>query len=205
MQCVNLKWLSVKQNKLQSLKEAHNYFLEYISKAYQALTDPISRENFEKYGHHDRRQGLQMGIALPKFLLNIDGTSGAVNLLGIVGICIIMPLVMAVMYLSRSSKYNGKLEKNEASTSGTRTPSLNKRWVWGRGEKMFLGTHVQGKIPEVYGQQVSSKRTVALNVIKEAQNLRGTFRVILEIWLGVDMIKKSINILGLSLNNVSLG
>ncbi|KAI3518205.1 hypothetical protein L1887_06694 [Cichorium endivia] len=87
--------------------EAHNYFVEYISKAYQALTDPISRENFEKYGHPDGRQGLQMGIALPQFLLNIDGTSGAVNLLGIVGICIILPLVMAVMYLSRSSKYTG--------------------------------------------------------------------------------------------------
>lgn len=87
--------------------EAHNYFVEYISKAYQALTDPTSRENFEKYGHPDGRQGLQMGIALPQFLLNIDGTSGAVNLLGIVGICIILPLVMAVMYLSRSSKYTG--------------------------------------------------------------------------------------------------
>jgi preprotein translocase subunit Sec63 len=36
--------------------EAHNYFVEYISKAYQALTDPISRENFEKYGHPDGRQ-----------------------------------------------------------------------------------------------------------------------------------------------------
>ncbi|KAL8245871.1 hypothetical protein R6Q59_007087 [Mikania micrantha] len=87
--------------------DAHNYFVEYISKAYQALTDPISRENFEKYGHPDGRQGLQMGIALPQFLLNIDGTSGAVNLLGIVGICIILPLVMAVMYLSVSSKYTG--------------------------------------------------------------------------------------------------
>ncbi|XP_024981560.1 dnaJ protein ERDJ2-like isoform X2 [Cynara cardunculus var. scolymus] len=87
--------------------EAHNYFVEYISKAYQALTDPTSRENFEKYGHPDGRQGLQMGIALPQFLLNIDGTSGAVNLLGIVGICIILPLVMAVMYLSRSAKYTG--------------------------------------------------------------------------------------------------
>ncbi|KAI3797614.1 hypothetical protein L1987_32874 [Smallanthus sonchifolius] len=87
--------------------KAHNYFVEYISKAYQALTDPISRENFKKYGHPDGRQGLQMGIALPQFLLNIDGTSGAVNLLGIVGICIILPLVMAVMYLSISSKYTG--------------------------------------------------------------------------------------------------
>lgn len=28
---------------------ANKYFVEYISKAYQALTDPVSRENFEKY------------------------------------------------------------------------------------------------------------------------------------------------------------
>lgn len=87
--------------------DAHNYFVEYISKAYQALTDPVSRENFEKYGHPDGRQGIQMGIALPQFLLNIDGASGAVNLLGIVGSCIILPLVMAVIYLSRSAKYTG--------------------------------------------------------------------------------------------------
>lgn len=30
--------------------------MEYISKAYQALTDPVSRENFEKYGHPDGRK-----------------------------------------------------------------------------------------------------------------------------------------------------
>ncbi|CAK9168097.1 unnamed protein product [Ilex paraguariensis] len=87
--------------------EAHTYFVEYISKAYQALTDPISRENFEKYGHPDGRQGLQMGIALPQFLLNIDGASGGILLLGIVGVCILLPLMIAVVYLSRSSKYTG--------------------------------------------------------------------------------------------------
>ncbi|XP_059629148.1 dnaJ protein ERDJ2A-like [Cornus florida] len=87
--------------------EAHNYFVEYISKAYQALTDPISRENFEKYGHPDGRQGFQMGIALPQFLLNIDGASGGILLLWIVGVCILLPLVIAVVYLSRSSKYSG--------------------------------------------------------------------------------------------------
>ncbi|KAB1209523.1 hypothetical protein CJ030_MR6G002442 [Morella rubra] len=87
--------------------EAHNYFVEYISKAYQALTDPTSRENFEKYGHPDGRQGFQMGIALPQFLLDIDGTSGGILLLWIVGICILLPLVIAVVYLSRSSKYTG--------------------------------------------------------------------------------------------------
>ncbi|KAI3757676.1 hypothetical protein L6452_05219 [Arctium lappa] len=87
--------------------DAHKYFVESIAKAYQALTDPISRENFEKYGHPDGRQGFQMGIALPQFLLNIDGASGGILLLWIVGVCILLPLVVAVAYLSRSSKYTG--------------------------------------------------------------------------------------------------
>lgn len=87
--------------------EANKYFVEYISKAYQALTDPISRENFEKYGHPDGRQGFQMGIALPQFLLDIDGASGGILLLWIVGICILLPLVVAVIYLSKSAKYTG--------------------------------------------------------------------------------------------------
>ena len=39
---------------------ANKYFVEYISKAYQALTDPISRENFEKYGHPDGRQVMHL-------------------------------------------------------------------------------------------------------------------------------------------------
>ncbi|KAG6742257.1 hypothetical protein POTOM_055547 [Populus tomentosa] len=87
--------------------EANKYFVEFITKAYQALTDPISRENYEKYGHPDGRQGFQMGIALPQFLLDIDGASGGILLLWIVGICILLPLVIAVIYLSRSAKYTG--------------------------------------------------------------------------------------------------
>ncbi|KAK7281353.1 hypothetical protein RIF29_09262 [Crotalaria pallida] len=87
--------------------EAHKYFVEFIAKAYQALTDPIARENYEKYGHPDGRQGFQMGIALPQFLLNIDGASGGILLIWIVGVCILLPLVVAVVYLSRSSKYTG--------------------------------------------------------------------------------------------------
>jgi translocation protein SEC63 len=48
-----------------------------------------------------------MGIALPQFLLDIDGASGGILLLWIVGVCILLPLVIAVIYLSRSSKYTG--------------------------------------------------------------------------------------------------
>ncbi|XP_019456700.1 PREDICTED: dnaJ protein ERDJ2A-like isoform X1 [Lupinus angustifolius] len=87
--------------------EAHQYFIEYISKAYQALTDPVSRENYEKYGHPDGKQGLKVGIALPAFLLSIDGASGGILLIGIVGICILLPLAVAVIYLTRSAKYTG--------------------------------------------------------------------------------------------------
>ncbi|KAL0299590.1 UNVERIFIED_CONTAM: DnaJ protein ERDJ2A [Sesamum radiatum] len=92
---------------------AHKYFVEFIAKAYQALTDPISRENFEKYGHPDGRQGFQIGIALPQFLLNIDGASSGILLMWIVGVCILLPLVVAVVYLSRSSKYTGNYVKND--------------------------------------------------------------------------------------------
>ncbi|RZC57201.1 hypothetical protein C5167_004510 [Papaver somniferum] len=97
--------------------EANLYFVEFISKAYQALTDPVSRENYEKYGHPDGRQGMQMGIALPSFLLNIDGASGGILLLGIVGVCILLPLVMAVIYLSRSSKYTGNYVMHQTLSS----------------------------------------------------------------------------------------
>lgn len=35
---------------------AARYFAEYITKAYQALTDEASRQNYEKYGHPDGPQ-----------------------------------------------------------------------------------------------------------------------------------------------------
>lgn len=47
-----------------------------------------------------------MGIALPKFLLESQ-KNGGILLLGIVGVCILLPLVIAVVYLSKSAKYTG--------------------------------------------------------------------------------------------------
>lgn len=50
--------------------EANKYFVDYISKAYQALTDPASRENYEKYGHPDGRQVCETGHGVVlKFLI----------------------------------------------------------------------------------------------------------------------------------------
>lgn len=55
----------------------------------------------------DLLQGMQMGIALPSFLLNIQGAASGAILLGLVGLGILLPLLIAVVYLSRSSKYTG--------------------------------------------------------------------------------------------------
>lgn len=48
-----------------------------------------------------------MGIALPSFLLNMHGPAGSILLVAIVGVGIILPLMVAVVYLSRSAKYTG--------------------------------------------------------------------------------------------------
>lgn len=73
-----------------------------------------------------------MGIALPQFLLNIDGSSGGLLLLWIVGICILLPLVMAVVYLSRSSQYTGNHVKNDtlAAYYHLMKPSLAPRYIF---------------------------------------------------------------------------
>jgi hypothetical protein len=39
-----------------------------VTKAYEALTDPVARENFRKYGNPDGRQNLGVGLGLPAFL-----------------------------------------------------------------------------------------------------------------------------------------
>ncbi|KAG6542072.1 hypothetical protein Mapa_016536 [Marchantia paleacea] len=106
--------------------EANKYFVDFIAKAYQALTDPVSRENFAKYGHPDGRQGMQMGIALPKFLLDIHGAAGGLLLIAIVGVGVLFPLIGAVWYLRQSAKYTGNYVMHQTISSYYRNmkPSL---------------------------------------------------------------------------------
>ncbi len=43
---------------------------QQLSAAYRALTDPVSRENYELYGHPDGRQAFAAGVALPEFMMD---------------------------------------------------------------------------------------------------------------------------------------
>lgn len=85
--------------------KAHEYFAEYIAKAYNALTDEESRRNYEKWGHPDGRQATNFGVALPGFLFDKRGNMAPYLLLLVSGCGILLPLSLAVCYLVNSGKY----------------------------------------------------------------------------------------------------
>jgi len=73
-----------------------------IAKAYQALTDPDARENWQKYGNPDGKQALEVSIGLPTFLLDKDNRN-TILIAYLVVLVIIIPLAVYVWY--SDSKY----------------------------------------------------------------------------------------------------
>ncbi|KAJ7743136.1 translocation protein sec63 [Mycena metata] len=58
----------VKVSVNETIEIIQNRFVD-LTKAYKSLTDPVIRENLEKYGNPDGRQELTMGIALPAWII----------------------------------------------------------------------------------------------------------------------------------------
>jgi translocation protein SEC63 len=77
-----------------------------VAKAYEALTDEVAKENFEKFGNPDGKQSLQVSIGLPAFLLE----SANRNLVLIVYLVIMVGVIPVCVYTyySDSSKYGEK-------------------------------------------------------------------------------------------------
>ena len=71
------------------------YFAESITKAYKALTDEASRENYEKYGHPDGQQSSRMNIALPEWMFSRDGRAAPALLALLIGGGVLAPLMLA--------------------------------------------------------------------------------------------------------------
>ncbi|KAA6421625.1 MAG: translocation SEC63 protein [Trebouxia sp. A1-2] len=86
---------------------ASKYFAEYVTKAHTALTDETARKNYEKYGHPDGPQSLDIGIALPEWIFSKDRNTAPLVLGGLVGLGILLPLGIASWYLLRSNKFTG--------------------------------------------------------------------------------------------------
>jgi translocation protein SEC63 len=77
-----------------------------ISKAYEALTDEESKENWLKYGNPDGKQSLQLSVGLPSFLL--DSNYRNLVLIGYLIIMVVIVPLSVWTYYSDSSKYGEK-------------------------------------------------------------------------------------------------
>jgi translocation protein SEC63 len=77
-----------------------------VAKAYEALTDAVARENWEKYGNPDGKQSLEVSIGLPDFLLD----TGNRNLVLMVYLIIMVGVIpfCVYSYYSDSSKFGEK-------------------------------------------------------------------------------------------------
>lgn len=77
-----------------------------IAKAYEALTDPEAKENWEKYGNPDGKQSLEVSIGLPSWLLDQDNRNIVlmaylIIMVGVIPFCV-------WKYYSNSSKFGEK-------------------------------------------------------------------------------------------------
>jgi translocation protein SEC63 len=77
-----------------------------VAKAYEALTDPTAKENFEKFGNPDGKQSLEVSIGLPSWLLDADNRNLVlmtylIIMVGVIPFCV-------WKYYSNSSKFGEK-------------------------------------------------------------------------------------------------
>lgn len=94
-------------------KELEERFV-LITKAYKALTDEVTRENYEKYGHPDGPQQASHGIALPKFL--IEGNAhGALLVVYLVLIAILLPYIVASWWTKTKTYTKNGLHNDTAN------------------------------------------------------------------------------------------
>lgn len=77
-----------------------------VAKAYEALTDPEAKANFEKFGNPDGKQSLEVSIGLPSWLLDSDNRNLVlmaylIIMVGVIPFCV-------WKYYSNSSKFGEK-------------------------------------------------------------------------------------------------
>jgi translocation protein SEC63 len=81
-------------------KVAEEMFMK-IAKAYEALTDETSKENYEKYGNPDGKQALEVSIGLPKIILD---NPKVVLVLYLIAMVVVIPVVVGLWY-ANSKQY----------------------------------------------------------------------------------------------------
>jgi translocation protein SEC63 len=77
--------------------------IQSINQSIQVLVDPVSRENFEKYGNPDGFQGSSYSIGLPSFLLEKENH---VTVLVVYGLALVALQVAVAVWWTRSEKFS---------------------------------------------------------------------------------------------------
>jgi len=94
-------------------EEVENAYVE-ISKAYRALTDEVTRENYLQYGHPDGPQPVAHGVALPAFLFNSAASTLFLSTY-LLGFGVGVPLVVAYVWTrSKQRNRHGILQQSAA-------------------------------------------------------------------------------------------
>ena len=89
-------------------KVAEEMFMK-IAKAYEALTDETSKENYEKFGNPDGKQALEVSIGLPSLILE---NPKVVLVLYLIAMVVVIPSAVGLWY-SNSKQYGEKNIKYE--------------------------------------------------------------------------------------------
>lgn len=90
-------------DKNQGDKNAEDMFMK-IAKAYEALTDEVSKENYEKFGNPDGKQSLEVSIGLPRIILD---NPKVVLVLYLLMIVVVIPIAVGIWY-AYSKQYGEK-------------------------------------------------------------------------------------------------
>lgn len=128
-------------------KAAADVFMK-IAKAYEALTDEISKENYEKYGNPDGKQALEVSIGLPTFLLE---NPKVVLVFYLIAMVVVIPSVVGLWY-SNSKQYGEKNVKYE---------------TYNAFYSLLEGSHRAKNLPEILA---SSSECRAVNAPKQGDN-----------------------------------
>jgi len=89
-------------------KNAEEMFMK-IAKAYEALTDEASKENYEKFGNPDGKQALEVSIGLPSIILD---NPKVVLVLYLIGMVVVIPSAVGIWY-ANSKQFGEKNIKYE--------------------------------------------------------------------------------------------
>lgn len=88
---------TVKLAEGQTAEQAASYFIE-LTKAYKALTNEEVRKNFLEYGHPDGKQTVEVGLALPAWVVDAHNNIWVLGAYGIV-IGVLLPYIVVIFHV----------------------------------------------------------------------------------------------------------